>query len=179
MCAWLCAASYRQLGADAAAHSGCALQNKLKDVYAAANKVRTSTAGVSCFHCACTASHASAPGLAASDSTLRSFHVATRTLTRLPHCLQAQTAAQLGLHTCAPTSNVQRGALIARLCAGSADPTEVLTKEMDKLMETLEPGTKKDVALIKDKVFGSQVFWVTEARPDLGRSPGTYLVRAS
>ena len=63
--------------------------------------------------------------------------------------------------------------------AGSSNPTEVLTKEMEKLMESLEPGTKKDLAAMKEKVFGPQVFWVTDTRPDLGRSPGAYLVSAA
>ena len=44
-------------------------------------------------------------------------------------------------------------------------------------MESLEPGTKKDIAKIKDKVFGPMVFWVTDTRPDIGRAPGSYLVR--
>ena len=65
----------------------------------------------------------------------------------------------------------------AQACAGSSNPQEVLTKEMERLMESLEPGTKKDIAKIKDKVFGPMVFWVTDTRPDLGRAPGSYLVR--
>ena len=65
------------------------------------------------------------------------------------------------------------------MCAGAKDPQEVLSREIEKLMEKLEPGTKADIAKIKDKVFGSQVFWVTEARPEVGRVVGSYLVRCA
>ena len=61
--------------------------------------------------------------------------------------------------------------------AGSQDPTETLRKEMEKMMDMLEPGTKGDIQAIKDKVFGPQLFWVTDAKPEIGKLPGAYLVR--
>ena len=45
------------------------------------------------------------------------------------------------------------------------------------MVDLLEPGTKGDIQAIKDKVFGPQLFWVTEAKPEISsRLPGSYLV---
>ena len=46
-------------------------------------------------------------------------------------------------------------------------------------MDMLEPGTKGDITAIKEKVFGPQLFWVTEAKPEIGKLPGAYLVSPS